>query len=453
MGTIRFVLRTDKPDKRGFCPVQLVYQLSGQRKYFKTRHRLYLINWEISSQSAVYVDKKAAKSYNEQHRDAVQIDFNLLPIAKDIKNVNNALAALRKEISDIEDRFELNRVQYSADMVIDSLKEAKAPLTKKAAPTNELFDFIEKYIIDHAGTRERGSLAVYKSLKTHLYNYQQQTRNKVAFDKIDYSFFQSFQAYLLSLKVKTADGKIAPRLNNTTIAKQLSTIKTFLNYARIQGVKVSDKYRDFKIKKESLEVIALTNEEFEKLFTMDLAGNRKLAHTRDIFCFSCSTGLRYSDLAQLKREHIKNDELRIVVKKTKEPLTIPLNPYSLSILDRYKDQHRPLPMISSQKLNENIKELCKRAEINDQVEIVRFRGAKREAITYAKYRLISVHTGRKTFATLSLEKGMSAEEVMTITGHKDYRSFSRYVKITEQRKKVVMRNAWGEIKMPQMKVV
>ncbi len=163
--------------------------------------------------------------------------------------------------------------------------------------------------------------------------------------------------------------------------------------------------------------------------------------------------MRYSDLAGLKRENIKNDELRITVKKTKELLSIPLNPYSIAILNRYKDRHQPLPMISNQKLNDYIKDLCKQSGINEQVEIVRFRGAKREAITYLKHELISVHTGRKTFVTLSLEKGMSAEEVMTITGHKDYKSFKRYVKITEQRKKVVMRNAWGEIKMPVMKAI
>jgi integrase len=221
----------------------------------------------------------------------------------------------------------------------------------------------------------------------------------------------------------------------------------------VQGIKVSDKYRDFKIKKENLEVIALTDYEFEKLFKLDLTGKKKLDHTRDIFCFACATGLRYSDLEQLRREHIKTDEIRIVVKKTKEQLTIPLNPYSHSILDKYKHQHRPLPMISNQKLNDYIKELCQFADINEAVEIVRFRGATREAIVYPKYELISVHTGRKTFATLSLEKGMSAEEVMTITGHRDYKSFKRYVKITEQRKKVVMRSAWGEIISPALKAV
>jgi len=62
-----------------------------------------------------------------------------------------------------------------------------------------------------------------------------------------------------------------------------------------------------------------------------------------------------------------------------------------------------------------------------------------------------VHTGRKTFATLSLEKGMSAEEVMKIGGWKSYASFARYVNITEKRTKVVMSKAWGVI--PKLKAV
>jgi hypothetical protein len=38
---------------------------------------------------------------------------------------------------------------------------------------------------------------------------------------------------------------------NTTVAKQLNTVKTFIGYARNQGVEVSDQYRNFKIKKEN----------------------------------------------------------------------------------------------------------------------------------------------------------------------------------------------------------
>ena len=118
------------------------------------------------------------------------------------------------------------------------------------------------------------------------------------------------------------------KLNNTTTAKQLSTVKTYLNYARKAGHAITEKHKDFKIKRESLEVIALTNEEFETLYNFDFSNNKRLAQMRDVFCFACVTGLRYSDLNLFRREHIKKDEIRLAVKKTKDLLTIPLNGYS-----------------------------------------------------------------------------------------------------------------------------
>ena len=446
MGTIRFELHTDdkKLDKDGKAPVRLIYQIKGQRKYYNTRLKMLPGNWDKKEQQAVYLDKRTAK---EQFP---KIKYELFLTATEAQDINDDLSSLKTKIDGkygIERDFEKHKVVYSAEMVIDKLKADKAPETKKEAPSNILFDYIKKYIEDHKATREPGSLSVYRALKKHLQDYQRHTKKKLNFEKIDYAFFQSFQNFLLSSEGTTTNrkGEIVQRvpLNNTTTAKQLSTVKTFLSYARKEGINVSGNYKDFWIKKERLEVIALTNEEFETLYYFDLSDNKKLAQVRDVFCFACTTGLRYSDLAQLKREHIKKDEIRLTIKKTKELLDIPLNPFSKTILSKYEKMLRPLPIISNQKLNDYIKELCKFAGITEPVEIVRFRGTKREAITYPKHELIGVHTGRKTFATLSLEKGMSAEEVMTITGHRDYQSFKRYVKVTEQRKKIVMLKAWG----------
>ena len=338
-------------------------------------------------------------------------------------------------------------------MVIGKLKENKTITTKKTEATNLVFDFIDKYIEDNKATRESGSLTVYRSMKNHLQAYQQQTNKKVTFDKINYSFFQSFQNFLIG-RTKIVAGNEVPMLNNTTISKQLSTIKTFLNYAKVQGITVPDGYRNFKITKDKLEVIALTNEEFETLYYFDLSNNKKLSQVRDIFCFSCTTAFRFSDLKQLKREHIRQDDIKLKVIKTGEILTVPLSPYSRAILAKYEAQQRPLPMISNQKLNDYLKELCKLAGINEQIEIVRFRGVKREAITYPKYDLLSIHSGRKTFATLSLEKGMSTQQVMAVGGWKDYKSFERYVHVTEKLKIVSMNKAWGgELRSNKLKAI
>jgi integrase len=453
MGTLRLVLRVDKALKDGTSPIDIVYQVSGQRKGYRTDIRLYPASWDASAQRATYIDRKTAKI-------SCAIPFDLLPSVKDISDYNDRLRNFVDEIKKIEKRFQLDKIPYSSEMVVTKLKETTKGQTKKEVSSSVVFSFMQKYIDDHSADRGIGSLSVYKSVKNHLQNYCKETGKKVTFDNIDYSFFQSFQNYLQKDKkvLIEENGKVKEKLvrglNNTTAAKQLSTIKTFLNYAKLQGIEVTDKFKDFKIKRETMEVIALTSDEFETLYNFDLSNSKRLAQTRDVFCFACVTGLRYSDLQQLKREHIKSDEIKLTVTKTKEILTIPLNSYSRAILKRYEEMLKPLPVISNQNLNYAVKDLCKLAGIDESIEIVRFRGVKREAITYPKYELIGVHTGRKTFCTLSLEKGMSAEQVMSISGHRDYKSFSRYVKVTEQLKKVVMLKAWdGTKEVTQLKAV
>jgi integrase len=427
-GTIRFNLRTDKTFKRsGKAPIELIYQVRGVRKYYNTGEKIFGANWNQEDQNIILIDRKKSKKLYPT------IDYDQLLSQTESDVIKSNLLDLKNQIREIEKTFKKKNIVYDAEMVVSSLKANVNPITKKTAPTEILFDFIDKYIQDHATTREPGSLSVYKAMKIHLREFEKETGKKITFSKIDYSFFNSFQNFLIEKR----------NLTNTTVAKQLSTVKTFLNYAKKEGVEISDKYKDFKIKKETLEVIALTNDEFERLYNMELSNNKRLAQVRDVFCFSCASGLRYSDLYQLKRENIKEDEIRITVKKTKDPLMVPLNPFSKSILDKYELQLKPLPVISNQKMNTYLKELCEMAEINEPIEIVRYRGVKREAITYPKYELIGVHTGRKTFVTLSLEKDMGEAEVMSITGHKDYVSFKRYVSVSEQRKKAVMRKAWG----------
>jgi len=442
MGTVRFNLRRDKILLDKTCPIDLVYQLHGKRVCFRTKYKAFEAIWDDSKQEAVYLNKKLLI----KNLGALRSD--LLPLQSDVEEINTNLLLLRSRIKQIENRFEEDNVCYSAKNVIDKLKSDCKGKTKKDPPSDLLFQFIERYIEEHSSTRERGSLSVYNSLKNHLKAFQREKNIEVSFQNIDYQFFQSFQNYLIENR----------GLSNTTVAKQLSTIKTFIGYAKTQGVIISDQYRQFKIKKEALEVIALTNDEFEHLFKMDLRHNPKFDKVRDVFCMACTTGLRYSDLAQLRHEHVKNDQIILTVKKTKERLLIPLTAYSKAILEKYKNQIHPLPRISNQKMNDYLKGwhkvyidgakkrykgLCEIAGFTEPIEIVRFKGSKRETKIYPKHELIGVHTGRKTFVTLSLEKGMSAEEVMSISGHKDYKSFKRYVCITESRKSCVLKRAWS----------
>tara|TARA_R110000850_G_scaffold273172_1_gene409198 strand:+ start:602 stop:1915 length:1314 start_codon:yes stop_codon:yes gene_type:complete len=433
--SVRFILRHDLENKKGEQPLMIVVHLGGKRKLMSSGIKLLPDLWSADKQEIVDMTAKQKTQLEKKFGSAVPPKSYLL-------QYQDELLQIRNKIRQIEESFRANQVPYDLDMLMTRIKESKKTVIKKSEPSYSVYDFIDLYIKENELTRVKGSMIVYKSLKRHLKNYQDEIRENVKFENMDYAFMQGFQNFLINHKIVHRTTGTVSTLNNITIAKQLSTLKTFLGYARRKGFKIADGYKDFTIKKEKLEVIALNKSEFDSLYDLDLSSSSRLQQVRDVFLFSCVTGYRFSDLCQLKREHIKEDEIRMTITKTKEPSVVPLTRISREILKKYEERVSPLPMISNQKFNEYIKELCELAQINDPVEIIRYRGAVREAIIYPKHELISAHTGRKTFVTLSLSKGIPAEVVMKITGHSDYKSFKRYVDVDEDRKRSAMSLAW-----------
>lgn len=443
--TFRWWLRTERILKDGTAPLFIIYQISGQRKYINSGVKLREENWDSEYQQAIYLDKRTAK------RVLPNIDYATLPMAKDIEEINDKLDDIVTELKNIEKRFELDKKQYSVQMVIDAYHEKVSPNTKKDQSKTIVSDYIDRYIDEHRTTKAPASHTVFRSLKKHLLDFAKHSKTKLLFTEIDKSFFAHFQSYLIEVK----------EMRNTTVAKQLSSLKTILNYADSCGIEINPNYRHYIIKREPLPVIALTQQEFSKLYFYDLSDHQKqisslkenngklerisyatLDKVRDIFCFSCVTGLRFSDINALRHENILNDAINITVVKTKQHLHIPLNEYSLEILAKNKDQTTPLPQMTNQRLNEYVKVLAHHVGIIDNIEVVRFKGVQRIIENYPKNELIGMHTGRKTFCTISLEKGMSAEQVMSISGHKDYKSFKRYVNVTNEIKKQAVMKAW-----------
>lgn len=170
----------------------------------------------------------------------------------------------------------------------------------------------------------------------------------------------------------------------------------------------------------------------------------RLEKVRDVFCFSCHTGLRLSDILSLKKEHIQNGYLTKYIVKTRQKISIPLNKSALQILEKYQDLiSGPLPIISGPKYNEYIKECCKIAGIDTPTTIARHVGNICTTSVHPKYKLITSHVARKTFTTLSLVKGMSETIVKQITGHKRDEHFRKYIKYTDENKKNEMDKAWN----------
>lgn len=436
--TLRFEIRKEALNSQGKTPISAIVSVMGKRKRFSTEMLIYPWNWNPKSQRACY------KSESELKKEGVDKKVHPILLASEVDDLNGFLEGIKSKLKTIERRFQLEGTPTSSELIVETYKGSLSPSHFKEDPKSIVYDFIDLYIKDNEKTRAKGSLVVYKSLRKHLKNFEDKTKVKVRFENIDYRFMQSFQNFLVGWEEKTLKTGKIKFLNNITIAKQISTLKTFLGYAIKNGISVNESFRSFSMKKDELEVIALTSREFEGLLKLDLSKRPKLEKVRDVFCFSCATGLRYSDLKQLRWDHIKGMELFFRVQKTNQLLTVPLAPQAYEILEKYKGKLSPLPVISNQKMNDYLKDLGELAEIDELIEIVRYRGSEKIVSIYKKFELLSVHAGRKTFATLSLEKGIPAETVMSITGHKSYSSFQRYVKVTEDRKRNEMEKAWGK---------
>lgn len=212
-----------------------------------------------------------------------------------------------------------------------------------------------------------------------------------------------------------------------------------MNWAANKKLHRNFDFKNFEKTSSETDEVALSMTELEELFQFDFK-NKRLEQVRDVFVFGCTTGMRYSDYSRIGKENIRNGQIVINTVKQKSNLGIPLNKYSTTILEKYD---YALPLISAQKFREYIKEACKKAGFNESIIKTSFIGNERIEETIPKYRMISTHTARRTFITLSLEKGMRPDIVMSITGHKSYSSFKKYIKLSKKIREDEMSKAWN----------
>ncbi|MBL0274176.1 MAG: integrase catalytic domain-containing protein [Chitinophagaceae bacterium] len=134
---------------------------------------------------------------------------------------------------------------------------------------------------------------------------------------------------------------------------------------------------------------------------------QRLEKVRDLFILACYTGLRFSDLIQVRPENIINNGSQIKVKteKTGELVIIPIHKFVREILVKYKGS---LPAsISNQKMNEYLKEIAELAKIKETVKISITRGGETDNMINKKFELVTTHTARRSFCHECLSDGRS----------------------------------------------
>ena len=219
---------------------------------------------------------------------------------------------------------------------------------------------------------------------------------------------------------KFADYSIDNKYSESTINKQVQLLKQILTFAENNSIKVKRNAFNYRLKKESTITHALNERELDLIF--NLKGlSEGLDNSRKLFLIGCTTGLRISDLKRICNLQITDGFIHLTTQKTKQNIIVPINPKVEAFISEVKP-------ITEQVFNRNIKTICKLAGINEMVDgYIRGNGNKRIFGSYHKYKLISSHTGRRSFCT-NLYGKLPTMVIMAITGHTTEKSFLTYIK-------------------------
>jgi integrase len=370
-----------------------------------------------------------------RNRIKIGLDLKLKPSEWDFKKQrtkrnagrNLFLDRIYKEVHRLKDQALATGepVDYRTD-VKAFLESMNLKPKKPKAATPWIKKYWQEFTDSKAISGAAGSIKKYNTVNTHLQAYAAEMNLKLKFDSFTLKFLDGFSVWLLKTMI------------SSTQTKYIKIIKTFLKWAADRGYHKNKEYKNYVLKSYETDIVCLTETELMSIYKKEL-NTPGHDEARDLFCFECFTGLRYSDIENLKKANVKGNYLVLQTVKTKQNLKVPINRYAREILKKHK---YTLPKLSGAKVNTYIKAIAVLCKIDEPTVITKVKGSELIVNTFSKHQLITTHTGRRTFITLSLEKGMRPETVMAITGHRDYKEFKKYIKLTDKILDVEMQRAW-----------
>lgn len=405
-----------RPNKKGDHPINVSIVIKGKRLLTTTGYSISPDKWN-----------KERQRVKQGFSNANGITYNV---------INNKLSEIESHFSKLENQIEItDTTDFNLkDEFADKFRTNK---TKKKAET--IFDHIDEFISEVGRLNDWtvSTVEKFNALKNHLKAFDPALK----YENLDESGLISFMDYLKN--VPLAGG--VQGMRNSTIKNRISFLKWFLRWATKKGYNNELAFLSFNpkiktIKSTDKEIVFLDWEELIHVYNFEFPDNKKyLTRVRDVFCFSCFTGLRYSDTANLKRSNVHETYISLTSIKDSDNLKIELNKYSKAILDKYKDEQFPydraLPVISNQRSNEYLKEMAKLCGIDKPVTEVYYKGNERIEEVKPKYEKICTHTARRTFISNALMKGIPVNVVMKWTGHSDYNAMKPYIAIADTAKK------------------
>lgn len=325
------------------------------------------------------------------------------------KEINNRLDEIRAMALGIYMEQSAVRDGVTAD-------EVKGILLGMASEQETLLSYFRQFIGNFEKrvgiNRTEGSLKAYRNAYNHIAEFLQvQYRlSDIPFSALDRSFIDKYDLYLRT------ERNLAPG----TIINLTVQLKTVVGEAIADGIITASPFLGYEPVRPKAVQKYLTAEELHRIMTTPLH-RQTLYHVRDMFLFSCYTGIPYGDMRLLTKENLSLAEdgtwwIKSARQKTKVEFEIPLLDLPLQILNKYRDtapDGKLLPMYCNSMLNLYLKEIARICNIN---------------------RPLVFHAGRHTYATeITLSHGVPLETVSKMLGHSQIETTQIYAKVTDDK--------------------
>lgn len=414
MNEVKFTLSESRKNKVGQCPIYLRFYHSNTELVYPTGERCLPEQWDSDKMKF----RRSLPGYQQ---------------------ANEFLQLLRERLQTHYRKLRTDGKPITNDSLRNGLNQQKSPTSQA-----DLAQQYEAYIAHcrkHA--YKDNTLKSMGATLSRLRRWQRATGKQ-------FSSHYTNEEHNSLLEFLYAEG-----LHPNSVGTVCKHLVTFFNYLRESSQRLHEKHA--KITKESIdsERTWLNESELEKLAAAELP--ESLGKVRDAFLFQCYTGLRYSDLRRVSASNIQPrsgyEVITLIAEKSvsrrvgkSRTVEVPILPQAKRIINSYAGRSRLLPVYSNQRMNDYIKEACEAAGINTLIETLVMEGGKLVVKRLAKYKLVSTHVARHTYATLSLVKGVPLEVVSKALGHSRLQTTMIYAKIADEWKNQLILNAWAPMK-------
>lgn len=385
--TLHFYAKSTKANAQGLVPIYVRLTVDGKRLEFSTKKFMEKSRWSGES-SKMKGTTEEARSFNS-YLDLIK--SKVLDARIELLHQNEALTIenFKSKLLGTE-----QRQRMLVPIFQDHNNKIKELVGKEYAP----------------GTLERYTTSLKHTIEFIQWKYNV---SDIDIKKIDHAFITDYEFWLRSVR----------NCANNTAVKYIKNFNKIIRICLANDWLDKNPFANYKSKVKEVERVYLTEEEIQAIIEKDFK-NERLSLVRDIFLFSCFTGLAYIDVKNLTKLHISigiDGEKWIFThrQKTESASKIPILPVTQMIIDKYENhpqsnnQERLLPILSNQKMNAYLKEIAGICEIEKD---------------------LTFHIARHTFATtVTLTNGVPIESVSKMLGHKNLRTTQHYAKVLDRK--------------------